>query len=188
MAFAMTDMQAITTWNPQLNLVMGLMGSHKVFDSSQIPGEIIDLTVVNTQTLKENPDFGRALVGAWYETMALMSREDKTGRDARAYMGTASGSHLVGYEAQLASTRMFYDAAEASRFAMDRELVATMEKVRRFSYEAGLLDSVDTVGMVFPNGAVLGDPRNIKLRFDSRYMQMAAEGHLDDGKFFAVTQ
>ena len=28
--------------------------------------------VVNTETLAANPDFGKALVGAWYETMALM--------------------------------------------------------------------------------------------------------------------
>lgn len=42
---------------------MGLLESNKVFDSSQIPGEIIDLTVVNTRTLQENPDFGRSRGG-----------------------------------------------------------------------------------------------------------------------------
>ncbi|MBD3620179.1 MAG: lipid kinase [Chromatiales bacterium] len=178
MAFAMTDMQAIATWNPQLNLVMGLLESNKVFDSSQIPGEIIDLTVVNTRTLQENPDLGRALVGAWYETMALMSRQDSVGRNARAYMGEASGSHLVGYESQLASTRMFYDAGEATRFATDRALVETMDKVRRFSAEAGLLDSPETVGIAFPDGSVLGNRDNIKLRFDNRYMQLAADDAL----------
>ncbi len=34
-----------------------------VFDSSKIPGEILDLMVVNTQTLKDNPKLGKALVG-----------------------------------------------------------------------------------------------------------------------------
>ena len=28
---------------------------------------------VNTETLKDNPDFGKALAGAWYETMAIMT-------------------------------------------------------------------------------------------------------------------
>ena len=40
-----------------------------VFDSSKIPGEILDLMVVNTKTLKDNPKLGKALVGAWYETL-----------------------------------------------------------------------------------------------------------------------
>lgn len=182
MAFAMTDMKAVTTWNPQLNLVMGLLESRKVFDSSQIPGEIIDLTVVNTKTLQENPDLGRALTGAWYETMALMSRDDSVGRAARAYMGEASGSHLVGYESQLKSTRMFYDPAEAAAFTLDRSLVETMEKVRRFSVDAGLLENMDSVGIAFPNGAVLGDQGNVKLRFVDTYMRMAAEGGLSEAR------
>jgi NitT/TauT family transport system substrate-binding protein len=42
----------------------------KVFDSSQIPGEIIDLMVVNTETLETTRRFGKALTGAWYEIMA----------------------------------------------------------------------------------------------------------------------
>lgn len=182
MAFAMSPMQAVTTWNPQLNLIMGLLDSRKVFDSSQIPGEIIDLTVVNSETLRANPDFGRALVGAWYETMAIMSANDVRGRNARAYMGEASGSHLVGYEAQLASTRMFYDPAEAVAFTTDRELVATMDKVRRFAFAHGLLSpgaaSVDAVGVSFPGGAVLGATDNVKLRFDAEFMREAAEGRL----------
>jgi NitT/TauT family transport system substrate-binding protein len=34
-----------------------------VFDSAQIPGEIIDSMVASTASLAENPDFGRALAG-----------------------------------------------------------------------------------------------------------------------------
>ena len=55
----------------------------KVFDSAQIPGEIIDIMVVNTETLKDNPDFGKALVGAWYEVMALMTRARRGGKAAK---------------------------------------------------------------------------------------------------------
>jgi NitT/TauT family transport system substrate-binding protein len=34
------------------------------------------------------------------------------------------------------------------------------------------------VGIEFPDGSVMGDSGNIKLRFDDRYMKMAAEGEL----------
>ena len=35
-----------------------------------------------------------------------------------------------------------------------------------------------TIGIEFPGGKLLGDPNNIKLRFDARFVQMAAEGKL----------
>ena len=44
----------------------------EVFDSSKIPGEIMDMMVVNTKTLQDNPALGKALTGAWFEMVALM--------------------------------------------------------------------------------------------------------------------
>ena len=75
--------------------------STEVFDSSKIPGEIMDLMVVNTQTLKDNPELGKALVGAWYETMALMQRQRRSGRRRAEAMAKARGTDLAGFEAQL---------------------------------------------------------------------------------------
>ena len=57
------DVQNVVTWNPLLSEVAAFPGAAKLFDSSQIPGEIIDLMVVNTATLDANPAFGKALVG-----------------------------------------------------------------------------------------------------------------------------
>jgi len=48
---------------------MMLSGSTILFDSSDIPGEIVDLMVVNSDVLAKNPGLGNALVGAWYEIM-----------------------------------------------------------------------------------------------------------------------
>jgi NitT/TauT family transport system substrate-binding protein len=38
--------------------------------------------------------------------------------------------------------------------------------------------SPDFVGIKFPDGSVMGDEGNVKLRFDDSYMQMAADGEL----------
>src|ERR1700756_1398574 len=65
------DTTAIVTWNPQLLEVKAEPGATLVFDSSKIPGEIEDLLVLNSETLKDNPDLAKALVGIWYETIAL---------------------------------------------------------------------------------------------------------------------
>jgi NitT/TauT family transport system substrate-binding protein len=38
--------------------------------------------------------------------------------------------------------------------------------------------SSDAVGIQVPDGQVLGDPGNVKLRFDTEYMALAADGKL----------
>ena len=56
----------------------------QVFSSNLIPGEILDLTVVDSQTLAQHPEFGRALTGAWFETQRLLGLPTPAGREARA--------------------------------------------------------------------------------------------------------
>ncbi|WP_421723830.1 putative urea ABC transporter substrate-binding protein [Bauldia sp.] len=176
------DVTAVVTWNPLLSEIEAMPGSNKVFDSSAIPGEIIDIMMVNTETLAANPDFGKALVGAWYELMSIMSQDDEAGIAARTAMAEASGTDLAGYDAQLATTQMFYDPADAVAFTNEEKLIDTMKFVAEFLFTHGILgegaDSPDFVGMAFPGGKTLGDTNNIKLRFDPSYMEMAAEGTL----------
>ncbi|MCG4451695.1 putative urea ABC transporter substrate-binding protein [Pseudomonas sp. MMS21-TM103] len=181
-AFATDDVKAVVTWNPLLAEIEATPGVTTVFDSSQIPGEIIDLMVVNSDTLNDNPGFGKALTGAWYEIMATMSADSPAGKAAREHMAKASGTDLAGYEAQLAVTKMFYSAKDAVAFANSPKLPATMSKVASFSFSHGLLgegaQSSDAIGMSFAREVVTGDQGNLKLRFDPSYMQMAADGAL----------
>jgi NitT/TauT family transport system substrate-binding protein len=175
------DVTAVTTWNPLLSEILTQPNSTKVFDSSQIPGEIIDLMIVNTETLKKNPALGKALVGAWYEIMGVMSASDKAATAAKTAMAVASGTDLAGFEAQLASTKMFYTPASAVAFVNSDELLKTMQKVAEFSFDHGLLGegapNANYIGIEGPKG-VYGDKKNVKLRFDATYMQMAADKKL----------
>lgn len=175
------DVTSVVTWNPLLSEIMAMPESNKVFDSSQIPGEIIDLLVVNTETLNENPALGKALVGAWYEIMSLMSGSNKDAEAARTYMAQASGTDLEGYDAQLASTEMFYTPSEALQLTNSADLKITMKNVAEFSFDHGLLGDgapdAGFIGIETPSG-VYGSEANIKLRFNPTYMQMAADGEL----------
>jgi NitT/TauT family transport system substrate-binding protein len=175
------DVTAVATWNPLLSEIESMPNSTKVFDSSMIPGEIIDLLVINTETLKANPKLGKALVGAWYEIMGMMSAEGDAGVSAKTYMAEASGTDLAGYEAQLASTEMFYTPAAALSLTNSKELVTTMENVAKFSFKHGLLGDgapdAGFIGIEMPAGT-FGDAANVKFRFDPTYMQMAADGKL----------
>lgn len=172
---------SVTTWNPLLSEVTAMPNTSKVFDSSMIPGEIIDLLVVNTDTLAENPKLGKALTGAWYEIMATLSATNAAATEAKTFMAAASGTDLAGFEAQLASTKMFYNPADAVAFSKSLDLKATMQKVSEFSFEHGLLGDgapdASFIGIETPAG-IYGDKANIKLRFNPAYMEMAAQGSL----------
>jgi NitT/TauT family transport system substrate-binding protein len=181
-AYAAPSVTATVTWKPQLSEVMSKPGSSLVFDSSRIPGEILDLMVVNTKVLKDNPKLGRALVGAWYETMQVMQVKGAPGAAALTAMAKASGTDLKGFNAQLATTYMYWTPAAAVAAVSSPVLVTTMDSVRKFSFDKGLLGAgaktVDAVGIEFPGGKMLGNAKNVMMRFDATYMKLAADGKL----------
>ena len=154
----------------------------EVFNSSQIPGEIMDMMVVNTKTLNDNPALGKALTGAWFEVVELMNAKNAASKAALEHMAKASGTDLAGFQAQLDTTKLFDTPKEALAFSTSPQLPETMRKVAEFSFEHGLLGEgakdAGAVGMAFANGVTSGDKSNVKLRFDPSYVQMAADGKL----------
>ena len=178
-AYSTSDVEAVVTWNPLVSTILEEPGANKLYDSSDIPGEIIDIMWVNTETLAANPAFGKALTGAWYELMGLMSAGDE---EVLTAMAEASGTDLAGYKAQLASTEMFWDPADAVAFTSDDALKTTMVNVAEFLFDKGILGegapSADFVGVEYPDGTITGDANNVKMRYDTTYMQMAADGAL----------
>ena len=178
-AFGTANVQAAVAWNPQLSVIKGTPKTTEVFSSSQVPGELIDMMVVNSETLKDNPALGKALTGAWYEMMGLMKAQDATVLNA---MAAASGTDLAGYQAQLKTTHLFYTPQDNIAFLTSPELAKTMQRVATFSFDKGLLgdgaQSADFIGMRFPGNVTQGDASNVKLRFDDSFVKMAAAGTL----------
>lgn len=177
-AYKTPEVTAVVTWKPIVSTILESPDARKVYDSSQIPGEIIDLMVVNTAVLKDNPKFAKALVGIWYETLATMS----SGTASKEAMAKASGTDLKGFEEQLATTKLFADPKDAVAFTTSSDLKTTTERVSKFLFEKSLLGkdakSEGAIGVEFPDKTVFGDTGNLKFRYDSTYMAEAAEGKL----------
>ena len=175
------DTTAIVTWNPQLLEVKAEPGATLVFDSSKIPGEIEDLLALNSETMKDNPELAKALVGIWYETIARMQDTGEKGKSAREAMAKLSGTDLAGLETQLKTTHMYYTPKDGADFMSGAELPKIMDLVRGFCFEHNLLGenvkSRDAIGIQTPT-AILGSATNVKLRFDPSYMTLAADGKL----------
>jgi NitT/TauT family transport system substrate-binding protein len=175
---------AVVTWKPMVSQILKQRGITSLFNSSEIPGEILDLTVVRTDVLNRPDGLGRkfaqALAGAWYEMLAQM-----TGPGAdKVLAAVAEGSQdtLASYREQLSTTKMFYTPRSAADFALSPDLKQKMALVRQFCFEHGLLGvdtkSVDDVAIRYPDGSVQGRPDRVRLQFDASYMQMAGERRL----------
>lgn len=181
-AFGTPDVNAVVAWNPQLAEIKKAAGAKEVFNSSAIPGEILDTLAVSTEALAADPNLGKALAGIWYETLAVMQKQDADGAAARAAMAKLSGTDQANFESQLATTYLYADPKAAAAFSKSKEIADATDKARKFAFDVGLFPkgatSADAIGIALADGTVLGDQANVKMRIDTTYMQAAADGGL----------
>ena len=176
--------EAVVTWKPLVSQIVKTPGVTNIFNSSQIPGEILDLTVVRTDVLNR-PDgqkFAKALAGAWYETMALMSASAPSTDKVLAAIAEGSQDSLRSYKEQLSTTHMLYTPQAALQLATSSDMKQKMTLVKQFCFHHGLLGentkSPDEVAVRYPDGAVQGKPDRVRLRFETAYMQLAGDRKL----------
>jgi NitT/TauT family transport system substrate-binding protein len=179
--------QVAVTWKPLVSEILAQdVGVKELFDSSRIPGEILDLLVVRSDVLKR-PDgagvrFAKAVTGAWYETMAQMTGSGPSSASAISGSAAASGDSVGSYKEQLRTTYLFATPKSAASFTTDAALKQKMELVRQFCFRHALLGedihSVDDVAILYPDGSIQGKKDRVRLRMDATYMQLAAQGKL----------
>ena len=91
-------------------------------------------------------------------------------------MAKASGTDLAGFDAQLATTQMFYEPAEAVAFTKSPKLPKTMDFVRKFLFDHGILGrrrpSATSSASGFADGTMLGDEGEREAPLRSGYMEM----------------
>jgi NitT/TauT family transport system substrate-binding protein len=175
---------AVVTWKPLVSQIAKMKDVTTLFNSSKIPGEILDLLVVRTEVLNR-PDgsgknFAKAVTGAWYELLSQMAgaNSDKV----LASIASVSEDTLASYKEQLSTTHMLYKPQEAVTMATSPALKDKMSLVRQFCFMHGLLGmgtkSADDVAIKYPDGSVQGKQDRVRMRFDASFMQLAAGGKL----------
>jgi len=81
-AFERGQVDGAVTFDPYRTQLLGA-GAHAVFDSSQIPGEIVDLLAVRASVLEKNPRAVQTLLTGWFKALDYLGRAPK---DAAARM------------------------------------------------------------------------------------------------------
>lgn len=179
--------QIAVTWKPLVSEILAQdSGVKPLFDSSKIPGEILDLLVVRSEVLNR-PDgsgvkFAKAVTGAWYETMAQLTGTGPQAAQAISGSAAASDDSVASYKEQLRTTFLFAQPDAATQFATSADLKQKMDLVRQFCFHHALLGqnirSVDDVAILYPDGSVQGKKDRVRLRVDATYMQLAAQKKL----------
>ncbi len=178
--------EAVVTWKPLVSQILADKSVHSVFDSSKIPGEILDLLVVQSAVL-QRPDgsgerFAKAIAGAWYESMQRLTIAGPAQAEALKMSAAASSDTVESYREQLKTTALFSTPKAAVEFTTSPSLKQKMELVRQFCFSHGLLGkgtkSVDDVAISYPDSTVQGHKDRVRLHFDATYMQAAAQGKL----------
>jgi NitT/TauT family transport system substrate-binding protein len=177
---------AVVTWKPMVSQIAKQKGISSLFNSSQIPGEILDLTVVRTDILNRPDGSGqklaKALSGAWFELLAQMQATGPAADKVLAGIAEGSQDTLASYKEQLSTTKMFYTPQSAVEFGGSPDLKQKMALVRQFCFAHGLLGAntkaVDDVAVRYPDNSIQGKADRVRLFFDLSYMQMATQGKL----------
>jgi NitT/TauT family transport system substrate-binding protein len=152
---------AVTTWNPHLFQAVEGGKGQVIFSSKDIPGEIIDVLVMNNAALKDKPELGWVLTEAWYDAMKAI--EDPATREESLQI-MADGAHatLDEFKKMLGGTVLYTDRARATAFLEADTTRATLDKIKKFSIDHGLVkDTRFAVGY--------GPKASEKLRFDASY-------------------
>jgi NitT/TauT family transport system substrate-binding protein len=82
-AFEKGQVDAAVTFDPYRAQFLRA-GAATLFDSTQIPGEIVDLLAVRASVIEKRPDAVRALLSGWFDAIDYMKKDPK---DAARRMG-----------------------------------------------------------------------------------------------------
>lgn len=180
-AFQTPDVDAVVAWNPAFIELKKLPNVSIVYQSTEMPGELIDALLVNTKTLNQHPELGKALTGAWFEALDVIKANDDKSKEARKFIADLSGTTVDSLNAQIETTAFYYEPAAGASSVRSPDMVKAMDLVRAFCFDQQLMGtgakSKDAIGIALP-GKTLGDASNVKLRLDDTYMQLLADKKL----------
>ena len=150
-AYKSGRVDAVVTFEPVRTLLLK-EGAVQVFDSSQIPGEIVDVLMVRTRTLQENPKAVKALIAGWFRALAYMQENPGKAHELMsARLGISPQEAAAAYEGLALPTQ-----TENLRalFGPNAELKAVATQMQEKLIKAGILERPVTLERLFPADSV----------------------------------
>jgi len=143
-AFVERQVDAVVTFEPTRSLLLA-QGGHVVFDSTQLPNEIIDVLAVRAEVLARPPSQLRALTRAWFGALAELERDPQ---EAAALMAGRLRLPPEGIIASLGGLRFPSIAENRAFLRREGGLARSAAGLAASMIEHGLLTTaLDTTGI-----------------------------------------
>jgi NitT/TauT family transport system substrate-binding protein len=166
--------EAIVVWNPFVLETLNKRSDTKVlFDSTKIPGEIIDMVVVSQEALSQpgGEAFACAVIDAFYRLNERLE-DPKTRDDTLVALGDKfSNLGLASMKKVVQQTKFYKTADEGDSLLTGPELPEIMKKVVAFCASHDIVPREPVIG--FGDAAAAKD---VMLRFDPSYIRKVAAG------------
>ncbi len=163
--------RAIMVWNPfVLQTLKKVPGSKVLFDSSTIPGEIVDMVVVAEGSLNRpgGKEFAAAVIDTFYQVSDLIEASG-TRDETLLLLAEKFAPELTVEDMQtVVQQTAFYKTPDAGiELFTGKQLPETMNKVVAFCVDHGMVDN--------PPKIAFGAEGDVNLRFDTTYMQLVKD-------------
>jgi ABC-type nitrate/sulfonate/bicarbonate transport system substrate-binding protein len=173
MQFQQGQLQAIIVWNPfVLDTLEKRRDSRiftdakgKPFDSTMIPGEIIDMVVVSKSSLRKEKgkEFAYAVIESYYELNKMLADPAEGDNTLIALGEKFSNLGLQSMKKVVDQTRFYKTPDKALQLFTGKELKDTMTKVVKFCKKYGIITGEATIEYgTFKNADLTFDPSFIK--------------------------
>jgi NitT/TauT family transport system substrate-binding protein len=164
--------EAIMVWNPfVLDTLEKRAGSKVLFDSSSIPGEIVDMVVLSEESLNRpgGDRFACAVIDAFY-AVAKRIEDPATRNDTLVALGEKFSSlGLESMKTVVVQTDFYESPALGIELFRGEVFPAVMQRVVKFCVSQDIVPKAPGMGW---GGA--GDAPGVALRFDPTFMEKVA--------------
>lgn len=150
-AFKQGSVDGAVTFDPFRSQLLA-SGAQTVFDSSQIPGEIVDLLAVRASVLEKNPGAVKAVLTAWFRALDYLKQNPG---DAAARMAVREQITADQFLKALQGLRFPTRAENLAMLAGDKpSLAVSGRKLMDNMMEANLLRTVIDIDAVLAPGTL----------------------------------
>jgi NitT/TauT family transport system substrate-binding protein len=135
-AFTSGEVDAVVTFEPSVSRLLAEEGAHKLFDSSQLPGEIMNVLLVREEVLEERPEQVEHLVRGWFRALDYLKEHPN---EAVARMSQRLETSPAELASALEGLRQPSLQENLSLLGQPASAVQVAHRLQRFMLSEGLL-------------------------------------------------
>jgi NitT/TauT family transport system substrate-binding protein len=149
-AFAQGQVDAAVTFEPVKTALLR-RGAHVLFDSTQIPGEIVDVLVVREQFFNRNPSITSSIQDVWYRALDYFSAHPNKAADIMSRrIGLSPEQTLASYDGLILPTKQQNEQLLSYQQGSDPELLKAATHLYSSMLQQGMTPGPVEVKTLFP--------------------------------------